>query len=140
MSFFKLSTGEEAVSSTTFELSGGGNNTPIPAGTILLAIVTEAKWDTYNDESFVSIRQDVVGKEYTKRVIFQKIKVEEADAKKRDKAIMMLMAIDANTGGFLAKSGEKPTNDSLQSLCNKQVGIMVDVWEMEVDREACSGN
>ena len=70
MSFFTLSTGNQAEAKSTFEISGGTSE-PIPGGSILLAMVTEAKWDEYQGERLLNLRWDVVGKEYTKRVIFQ---------------------------------------------------------------------
>lgn len=130
MSFFTLSSGKQAESTSTFELSGGAME-PIPGGSILLAMVTEAKWDEYDGEDLISLRWDVVGKEYTKRVIYQKVRVENSDDKKRDKAIMMLMAIDFNSGGGLAKLSGKPTNDDLNLICNKKMGIKVEVWKMK---------
>lgn len=140
MSFFTLSTGEQAKSTTTFEIQGGGE--PIPAGSILLCVITEAKWDEYQGERLISLRWDVVGKDYTNRVIFQKLKVFESDPKKRDKAIMMLMAIDANTGGHLSKLNGEPSDQDLTKLCGRKIGVMVDVWKIKDSEtgEEKSGN
>lgn len=130
MSFFTLSTGEKAQSNTSFEIQGGESK-PIPAGSILLAVVTEAKWEEYEGSWHIKLRWDVVGQDYNKRVIFQKIQVEQEDPKKRDKALMMLMAIDANTGGHLAKLKDKPTDQDLQKILNRKICIMVDVWKVK---------
>lgn len=130
MSFFTLSTGEQAKSTTTFEVMGGAIE-PIPAGSILLAVITEAKWDEYQGERYINLRWDVVGKDYMGRVIYQKLKVLDSDPKKRDKAIMMLMAIDANTGGYLTKVNAEPTDKDLTKLCGRKIGIMVDVWRIK---------
>lgn len=133
MSFFTLSDGKKAESKTTFEIEGGGGE-PIPANSILLAMVTEAKWDEYEGVRYINLRWDVVGKEYTKRVIFQKLKVHEEDPKKRDRQVMMLMAIDANSGGNLYKLDREPTDEDLAHLCNKKMGIQVEVWKLK-DKE-----
>ena len=85
MSFFKLSTGQTAQSDGNFE-SGGGNLDPIPEGTKLRTIITEAKWAEYQGDRYINLRHDVADGEYKKRVIFQKIRVCETDTKKRDKA------------------------------------------------------
>ena len=130
MSFFKLSNGQEAEAKTTFEM-GSGKIEPIPDNTILLAMVTEARWDEYGGSRYISLRWDVVGKEYTKRVIFQKIKVEDPNPTKRDRQIMMLMAIDANSGGHLQKLNSAPTDTDLANLCHKKMGIQVAVWKMK---------
>ena len=87
MSFFKLSTGSVAQSDGNFE-SGGGNLDPIPEGTKLRTIITEAKWAEYQGDRYINLRHDVADGEYKKRVIFQKIRVCETDTKKRDKALL----------------------------------------------------
>lgn len=140
MSFFTLSTGEQAKSTTTFEIQGGGE--PIPAGSILLSVITEAKWDEYEGDRYINLRWDVVGKDHTGRVIFQKLRVTDGDAKKRDKAIMMLMAIDANTGGHLSKLSGEPSDQDLTKLCGRKIGIMVGVWKIKdsMTGEEKSGN
>lgn len=130
MSFFTLSTGEQAQSTTSFEVSGG-TSAPIPSGSILLVAMTEAKWDLYEGVRNISLRWDVVGKDYTKRVIFQKLRVCDADTKKRDRALMMLMAIDANTGSNLSKLSSEPTDADLQKMLNRKMAIKVDVWSMK---------
>ncbi len=141
MSFFTLSTGEQAKSQSTAEVSTGGGFDPIPSGTIVLAQVDEAKWDNYNGEDYINVKWQVVGKEYTGRIIFQKLHVEDADAKKADRSIQMLLAIDFNSNKQLAKTGAKPTNESLATLCNKPMGLSLDVWEIEKeDGTVASGN
>ena len=141
MSFFTLSTGEKAQSNTSFEIQGGESK-PIPSGSILLCVVTEAKWEEYEGEWHIKLRWDVVGNDYNKRVIFQKLHVEHTEPKKRDKAIMMLMAIDANAGGHLGKLNDKPTDQDLQKVCNRKMCIMVDVWKIKASEtgEEKSGN
>ena len=135
MSFWSLSTNEQLTTNGTMEM-GGGNLPPIPANTVLLAMVTEAKWDM-NDatgEELIKLRWDVIEGEYKKRVIFQKIRVKDHDSKKRDKAIRMLAAIDANAGGQLMASDQEPNDMALAAaLCNKMMRIKVGVWRIDED-------
>jgi len=143
MSFFKMSDGTAPSTNGTAEM-GGGNLPPIPAGTQLKAMIVEAKWDDggqYNNRH-IKLRWDVVDGEYKKRVVFQKVQVCETDANKRDKAIRMLAAIDANCGGKIMQLNAEPTDmDLMSNLCNKPMVIKVEVWEMEgQDGETRSGN
>jgi len=143
MSFFKMSDGTAPSTNGTAEM-GGGNLPPIPAGTQLKAMIVEAKWDDggqYNNRH-IKLRWDVVDGEYKKRVVFQKVQVCETDTNKRDKAIRMLAAIDANCGGKIMQLNAEPTDmDLMQNLCNKPMVIKVEVWEMENDQgQPMSGN
>lgn len=130
MSFWNTS--EEITGS--FE-SGGGDIEPIPANTTVLAAPDEAKWDDHNGDYYISVRWVVLQpKEYANRKIFQKIRVEDKDPKKADKAKRMLGAIDHNAGGKLAASGEKPTDESLtRNLVNKPMMLKLQLWEIEAD-------
>lgn len=130
MSFFKLSNGQTAQSDGNFD-AGGGNLDPIPEGSKLRTIITEAKWAEYQGDRYINLRHDVADGEFKKRVIFQKIRVEDADTKKRDKALMMLAAIDANCGGKLSQlEGEPSDIDLMKALCNKPIVCRVGVWDM----------
>lgn len=131
MGIFKLSTGKTVQSTGTAEM-GGGNLEPIPDGTKVKAIVTEAKWDSYEGDRYIKLRWDVVDGQYKKRVIFQKVKVLDADNAKADRQKTMLAAIDANAGGKLAAlDKDEPSDVDLQSaLCNKVMVIRLAVWEM----------
>lgn len=141
MSFFQLSDNTTAETTGTFEM-GGGNIEPIPGNTQVKAIVDEAKWDDYNNERYISLRWSVIDGEYLNRKIFQKIRVCDADSAKKDKALRMLAAIDANAGGGLMKLGCEPTDMDLASnLTNKPQAILLQVWEMTKDNgEEISGN
>lgn len=109
----------------------GGSSEPIPDGTKLRAMITSAAWDNHEGENYIKLRWDVIDGEYKKRVVFHKVKVEEADTKKRDKHKRMLAAIDFNCGGKLLESNEKPTDGSLAlALCNKPMIIRVGVWDI----------
>ena len=143
MSFFKMSDGTAPKTDGSAEM-GGGNLPPIPSGTQVKVVATEAKWDDGGDytERHIKIRWDVIEGEYKKRVIFQKIRVANDDANKRDKAIRMLAAIDTNAGGVIMKLDREPTEmDLMSNLCNKPMVIKLDVWEMEgSDGEKGTGN
>lgn len=127
MSFW--ATVEKTENLGSFE-SAGGSFEPIPEKTQVLAAPEEAKWDEYEGNRYISIKWQVLGpKQYANRKIFQKLHVE--DAKKKDKALRMLAAIDANAGGKLMASGKEPTDDMLnKALCNKPMHLLLMVWEM----------
>lgn len=121
MSFFKLSTGQTAQSDGNFD-AGGGNLEPIPDGTKVRTIITEAKWAEYQGDRYISLRHDVADGEFKKRVIFQNLRVLDDDPKKADKAKMMLAAIDANCGGKLSQLDDEPSDiDLMKALCNKPI-------------------
>jgi len=130
MSFWDLSDGNKAESNGSMDM--GGNMEPIPNGTELLALIDEAKLDSYEDDTYVSLRWTVQAPEqYKNRKIFQKVRVFDADATKADKAKRMLMAIDHNCGGKLAESGEAPGDHNLAAaLCAKPMMIKVQIWEI----------
>lgn len=141
MSFFQLSDNSAFETNGTFEM-GGGKIEPIPNNTQVKAIVDEAKWDEYNNDRYISLRWSIIDGEYLNRKIFQKIKVCETDSAKKDKALRMLAAIDANAGGGLMKLGYEPTDmDLAANLTNKPQAILLQVWEMTKDNgEEISGN
>lgn len=122
---------------------GGGDIEPIPAKTQCLAAIDEIKWDSYEGDEYISARWNVLQPaEFKNRKIFQKIKVKEADEKKRQKAIKMLAAIDFNAKGGLMSSGQAPTDALMQKgLMNKPMIIMLQVWSLKGDDgETKTGN
>lgn len=142
MSFFQLSTGQAVQATGEFE-SGGGNMEPLPEGTQVLAMVDQAKWDEHDGEYFVSLRWTVaMPEEYKNRKIFQKIKVKNPDADKRDKALMMLAAIDANAGGQIMALGAEPEDaDLAAALLNRPMVLKLGLWKMDnAQGESKSGN
>lgn len=142
MSFFQLSTGQAVQATGEFE-SGGGNMEPLPEGTQVLAMVDQAKWDAHDGEYFVSLRWTVaMPEEYKNRKIFQKIKVKNPDAEKRDKALMMLAAIDANAGGQIMALGAEPEDaDLAAALLNRPMALKLGLWKMQNEKgEDKSGN
>lgn len=140
MSFFLTSDNKQIEQQSTFEM-GGGDFEPIPNNTQLKVIIEESKWDEYDNEQYISLKWAVIDGEFANRKIFQKLKVNDKDPKKADKAKTMLAAIDANAGGHLMKAGVLPTDMSLSlNLCNKPMAIVVAIWSMEKDGETKKGN
>lgn len=139
MSFFILSDGQNVNTNGTMEM-GGGDLPPIPKGTNVLAAADEAKIDEYNGENFVKIRWNILQPEQFKnRKIFQKVKVFSTDPSVKDKALRMLVAIDANCGGKLVASGQEPNDQNLTaSLLNRPMVLGLEVWEK--DDKTKSGN
>jgi len=126
MSFFNFN---EKVDGT---FDSGGGMEPIPNNTDVLAAPDEARWDEYDGVRHISLRWSVIApKEYKNRKVFQKIRVEDSDPKKAEKAKRMLAAIDVNAGGKLMKANEVPTDKSLtMALVNKPMVLKVMKWEI----------
>jgi len=147
MSFFDLSDGTKAESASSFELSGG-NLEPIPNDTTCIAAIEEAKWDSYNDDRYISLKWRVMQPDdYNNRVIFHKVKVfgmsnDKDPSATADKAKRMLAAIDVNAGGkLMAVQGEPSDTDLMSALVGKMMAIKVMIWEMKKDNgEEMSGN
>lgn len=145
MSFFSLSDGSSAQTDGTMDM-GGGEIAPIPKNTNVLAAITESKIDEYQGERYINNAWTILQPaEYKNRKIFQKIRVFDTDSAKKDKAIRMLAAIDANCGGKLVKSGKEPTDQLLtQALINRPMVCNLQVWEIyenqkEVEEAAKKG-
>ena len=154
MSFWDLSTGETAANTGTEYEVPSGNIEPIPAGSSVLAMIDEIKWDRKpSGEEFILARWTVLAPEqYKNRKVFHKLWVTDADPgakdeaaakNKRDKARKMLAAIDANAGGKLtAKPGIPNTDDLAIALTNKPMVCTILEWEMPDTRNGgtISGN
>ena len=143
MGFWNLSDGEDAAKTGAEYEIPGGNMDPIPAGSSVLAMIDEAKWDhTQNDaEEYISLRWTVLApEEYKNRKVFHKLWVTDHDPNakdhakavaKTDKARKMLAAIDANAGGRLTAKDARPTDDDLaMALMDKPMVITLGLWEM----------
>jgi len=145
MSFWNLSDGQSAVSSEKEYDAGGGGFDVIPKGTSVLAVVGDVSWKAVyqRDEEFVNVKWQILKPEaYAGRVLFHKLFIDDADpntppekmAAKRDKHKRMLMAIDANGKGRLAKLSSKPSDDELAlALTNSQAVLTLGVWDKDVD-------
>lgn len=156
MSFWSTSAGEDLSQkpvSREYEAPSGDALEPIPDGSTVLAYIKEAKWDKdKNDNRYIKVRWDVLEPaSVAKRVVFQKLwaldddpnaKTPEAANKKRDNALKMLMAIDANCSGKLAAKGSIPSDDDLAlALTSAQMLIFCKVWSMKAaDGSDMQGN
>ena len=135
MSFWTTSTGEAVQQVGSFE-AGGGALAPIPEGTAVLASAEESTWKEYQGDRYINIKWRVAKPaEYANRVIFQKVRVCDADSAKADRAKQMLSAIATNTGGALFQSMQKnreqePSDASLSTLCNRPMVLKLGVWDM----------
>lgn len=152
MGFWDMSDGESAKGTGTEYEVPSGNLDPIPNNSDVLAMVEVAKWNKFNDVENINLQWTVLEPEQFKnRKVFQKLwvtdldpqaKSQDAATKKRDKALQMLSAIDANCGGKLEQVSGVPTDDDLaMALQDRPMIIKCMVWEIE-DRygEKKSGN
>ena len=127
MSFF----GTEIEQSASGSFDSNPDIAVIPEKTMLTAIIDEACWDEYQGDRFIKLRWVCVDGEYKNRKIFQKVRVLDTDAKKKDKALRMLAAVDANAGGKLIEMGREPSDmDLIGSLSNKPMVIELSVWSI----------
>lgn len=133
MSFWDLNDQNEKIDDSGEFDGGGGNIEPIPDGTGALAAIEEAKWDEYQDDEYISLKWRVIQPEaYKNRVVYQKVRVKDADPKKADKAKRMLAAIDTNAGGKLRKLNQEPADtDLMTALLGKTMAIKIMVWEID---------
>lgn len=140
MSFWNTSDNQAINATGSFE-SGGGDFEPIPNNTQARAVIGEARWDDYEGDYFINLTWELIDGEHKGRKVFQKVRVRDDDSKKRDKALRMLAAIDANSGGGLMRVPTEPTDQDLSiNLCNKPMIIKIMVWSMERDGETKKGN
>ena len=130
MSFWQTSEGKSATD-TTGKFESGGGIALIPENTTCLAMITEANIAEYQGDEYINLAWTVNKPDaYKNRKVFQKVRIFDAETKKRDKALNMLAAIDKNTGGKLSKSDSAPTNETLLHLMQKPMLIKVMVWEI----------
>lgn len=131
MGFWDVEDNEPIKADGTYE-KGGGDFELIPAGTTLLACIEEVKWKSFEGEDSIAIRWSALQPDaFKNRKVFQTLKVNNSEAKKRDKDKRMLAAIDANAKGGLFSSGEEPTDMSMtKALVGKPMLISIQIWEM----------
>ena len=144
--FWDMNDGSTVTSGAEYEIEGG-NLEPIPANTGCIAAIEEAKWDSYEQDEYISLKWRIAQpQEYANRVIFHKVKVFGTSRDKdpqatADKAKRMLAAIDTNAGGKLMQLQRQPTDEDLMtSLMGKMMAIKVMVWEMDINGTQKSGN
>jgi hypothetical protein len=130
MSFWQTSEGKSATD-TTGKFESGGGIALIPENTTCLAMITEANIANYEGNEYINLAWTVNKPDaYKNRKVFQKVRIFDAETKKRDKALNMLAAIDKNAGGKLSKSDSAPTNETLLHLMQKPMLIKVMIWEI----------
>lgn len=130
MSFWQTSEGKSATD-TTGKFESNGGIVSIPENTTCLAMITEANIAEYQGDEYINLTWTVNKPDaYKNRKVFQKVRIFDADTKKRDKALNMLAAIDKNAGGKLSKSDSAPNNETLLNLMQKPMLIKVMVWDM----------
>lgn len=142
MSFWATSDGGNATENAATEYeSGGGGFEIIPDKSTVLAEVDQAVWaQDASFNNYIALRWNVLKpEEVAGRKVFHKLWVEDLDPnakdqkkgmEKRDKALNMLAAIDANAGGKLARKGSRPTEDELAlALVSKPMAIFLRIWE-----------
>ena len=130
MSFWQTSEGKSATD-TTGKFESNGGIALIPENTTCLAMITEANIAEYQGDEYINLAWTVNKPDaYKNRKVFQKVRIFDADTKKRDKALNMLAAIDKNAGGKLSKFDTAPTNETLLNLMQKPMLIKVMVWEI----------
>ena len=152
MSFWGLSDGTSAVTNEKEFDAGGGDFEVIPKGTNVLVAVEDATWKAgFNvTEEFVNLKVRVMKPAgYENRVLFFKLWVDELDPgvkdpvkaeTKRDKHKRMLMAIDANGKGKLAKVAARPSDEQLAlALTGVQFVATLGVWDKDVDGKKVPG-
>jgi len=114
----------------SFESSAGFD--PLPDGTQVVAVVDDAGWDSYEDGPiYINLKWEIIDGEYKGRKIYQKVRVNDDDAKKAEKNQRMFLAIAKNAGGGLLKIGREPTDQELCGhLTNKPMALRLGVWEI----------
>lgn len=140
MSFFQTSNGNayEQIEQNNGVFDSNPAIQPMPKGTIVPAAAEECGWASYEGENYIEIKWLVLDGQYKNRKVFQKVRIESPETKKRDKAIMMLAAIDKNAGGALRGINEKPNETQLASaFLNKPMQLELDVWK---GNDGASGN
>lgn len=107
----------------------------IPAGTQALAYIEDAYIDVPKDNGaeYISLKWRIQKPEsIANRLIFQKLRIWDDDGKKRNRALMMLAAIDQNSGGVISAQSNDPDDALLaKALLNKPMLIKLDVWEID---------
>jgi|SRR5690606_33225063 len=130
--FWTLSDGKKAEQTDKFD---AGAIDVLPDNTDVLAVIEEAGWKSGFEGApdVINLRWSVLKPDTLKnRKVFQKLKVMERDPKVSDKAKRMLMAIDTNAGGKLAKLDHEPEDHELMmALMNKPMVLKIKVWEMD---------
>lgn len=143
MSFWDLSDGTSAATGEK-EFAASTDFDVIPKGTNVLVMVEDAAWKAgYQvSEQFVNLKVRVLKPAaYENRVLYFKLWIADLDPSvkeqakalsKRDKHKKMIMAIDANGKGKIAKLTAKPTDEQLAlALTGTQFVAALGVWDKD---------
>jgi hypothetical protein len=151
MSFWNTEDGTSAASGDKEFSAGSGDFDVIPKGSSVLVNIEDASWkEGYQvAETFVNLKVRVLKPEaYANRVLFFKLWIDDLDpgvktggafdrtkaVTKRDKHKRMIMAIDANAKGRLAKIAARPDDDQLAvALVGAQFVATLGVWDKTDD-------
>lgn len=159
MSFWDLDDGTSAATGEKEYTASAGDFEPIPKNTNCLVIVDDASWkEAYQaSETFVNLKAKVLKPEaYENRTLFFKLWIDDLDpgvktdgsfdkakaVAKRDKHKRMLMTIDANAKGRLAKMTARPSDEQLAlALVGSQFVATLGVWDkQDGDKKVPGGN
>ena len=109
----------------------------LPKDTRVVATCEQAITKSYEGRWSINIKWRVnLPSQFANRVIFQTLKVWDDDPSKAQKAKAMLAAIATNAGGRLfqamsQRNQNDPSDESLQTLMNAPMVLLIDVWEIE---------
>lgn len=147
MSFWDLDDGTSAATGEKEYTASAGDFEPIPKNTNCLVIIDDAAWkEAYQaSETFVNLKCKVLKPDaYENRTLFFKVWIDDLDPgqktdgvfdrakalEKRTKHKKMLMAIDANAKGKLARLTSRPTDEQLAiALVGSQFVAALGVWD-----------
>lgn len=128
-SFWNTSDNTQVEATTSMEVGGAE---PMPSGTAAICVIDSIEWKEWEGDEYINVRWCVVQHpDFQDRKVFHKIRVMDADKKKRDKALKMLATLDNITGAKLMQGGERPDDIALGRMMNKPVHVTFDVWEIE---------
>lgn len=132
MGFWDTSDNKKAFDSASSSFSYESNEYRlIPDDTECLSRIKDIKWLDYEGVFYINVVWSILEGQYKNRLVFQKIKVNERDASKRDRAVKMLAAIDSNAGSKLPKHDNAPTDEELSlSLVGAIMIVVVGEWEI----------
>lgn len=130
---------------TTGQITLGNDFPIIPKGTQVKAAITDGKWKTIQQTGaeVISLTWEILApKEYMNQKIFQNLKVKDENESKRNKAMMMLAAIDKNCKGKIAAKNRTPSDeDLLDALLGHPQVLLLDVWKStDKDGNEAEGN
>lgn len=125
MSFWKSQSG--AVIDGSEEHSHTGSFKIIPDGTTAPAVIKEIEFTEFDGKEHYQVSYQLVSGDYKGQMVRQKIHCFDADSKKRDRAVNMLMRLHKLCNVSPAHS-DAPTSEDLLPLKNRVIGIKIQEW------------